>query len=101
MVHALWLKTPVVQEPEGQTAQTMAMVIRENPAGLHGSMTKVWQSPLSQQEVVRFDVGVDDVDGVQLLHNVQDADGEVHDERLRHHLIAQSFIDVHCVLGAE
>lgn len=57
--------------------------------------------PLSEQEVVRFDVGVDDVDVVQLLHHVQDTDGEVHDQRLRHHLIAQGFIHVHRVLKEE
>lgn len=54
--------------------------------------------PLSQHEVVWLDVGVDDTDGVQLLHHVQDADGEVHDERLRHRLAAQGFIDVDGVL---
>lgn len=58
-------------------------------------------APLSEHEVVRFDVGVDDVDGVQLLHHVQDADGEVHDEGLRHHLVAQSSVGVDGVLGAE
>lgn len=60
---------------------------------------KAWRLPLSQQEVVGLDVGVDDVDVVQLLHHVQDADGEVHDERLRHQLVTQGFIDVHGVLG--
>lgn len=60
-----------------------------------------WLLPLSQQEVVGLDVGVDDVDAVQLLHHVQDADGEVHDERLRHHFVAQGFEDVHRVLRAE
>lgn len=54
--------------------------------------------PLSQHEVVGLDVGVDNTDGVQLLHHVQDADGEVHDERLRHQLVAQGFIDVDGVL---
>lgn len=44
---------------------------------------------------------MDDVDTVQLLHHVQDTDGEVHDQRLRHHLIAQGFIDVHCVLKVQ
>lgn len=41
---------------------------------------------------------MDDVDAVQLLHHVQDTDGEVHDQRLRHHLIAQRFVDVDRVL---
>lgn len=59
---------------------------------------RTWWLPLSQQEVVGFDVGVDDAGGVQLLRHVQDAGCEVHDERLRHHLVAQGFIDVHCVL---
>lgn len=44
---------------------------------------------------------MDDADAVQPLHHVQDTDGEVHDERLRHHLVAQRFIDVHGVLKAE
>ncbi len=44
---------------------------------------------------------MDDVDAVQLLHHVQDTDGEVHDERLRHHLVAQRLIDVHCILRVE
>lgn len=43
---------------------------------------------------------MDDVDTVQLLHHVQDTGGEVHDQRLGHHLITQGFIDVHCVLKA-
>lgn len=59
------------------------------------------RQPVSQQEVVRLDVGVDDADGVQLLHHAQDAAGEVHDQRRRHHFLAQAFVDVHCVLGAE
>ena len=41
---------------------------------------------------------MDDADVVQLLHHVQDADAEVHDEWLRHGLVTQGFIDVHCVL---
>lgn len=57
--------------------------------------------PVSQQEVVRFDVRVDDADGVQLLHHAEDAGGEVHNERLRHHLLTQALVDVHCILGAE
>lgn len=61
----------------------------------------MWRRPLSQQEVVRLDVSVDDVDGVQLLHHGQDADGQVHDKRLRHQLLTQGFVDVHCILGAE
>lgn len=44
---------------------------------------------------------MDDVDAVQLLHRVQDTDGEVHDERLRHQLVTQGFIDVHGILGGE
>lgn len=56
-------------------------------------------SPLSQQEVVRFDVGVDDVDAMQLLHHMQNTGGEVHDQRLGHHLVAQVFVKVHCILG--
>lgn len=59
------------------------------------------QLPLSQQEVVRFDVAVDDADVVQLLHHVQNTDGEVYDEGLRHHLVTQGFINVHCVLKEE
>lgn len=61
----------------------------------------MWRLPLPQQEVVRLDVSVDDADGVQLLHRGQDADGQVHDKRLRHQLLTQGFVDVHCILGAE
>jgi len=44
---------------------------------------------------------VDDADGVQLLHHVQDAGGEVQDERLRHHFVTQGFVGVHRVLKGE
>lgn len=57
--------------------------------------------PLSQHKIVRFDVSVDDVAAVQLLHHVQNTDGEVHDQRLRHHFITQGFIDVHRILKEE
>lgn len=63
--------------------------------------SSVWLVPLSQQEVVRFDVGVDDVDPVQQLHHVEDADGEVHDEGLRHHFVTEGSVHVHSVLQVE
>lgn len=44
---------------------------------------------------------MDDVDGVQLLHHGQDAGSQVHNKRLRHQLLTQGFVDVHCILGAE
>lgn len=69
--------------------------------GLYVHFSKTWRRPLPQQEVVRLDVSVDDVDGVQLLYHGQDADGQVHDKRLRHQLLTQGFVDVHCILGAE
>ena len=59
-------------------------------------------SPLSQQEVVRLDVGVHQVHAVKLLHHVQQAGGEVHDQRLGHHLVTQLLVLVDGVLeGAE
>lgn len=63
-------------------------------------MVRDW-SPPPQQEVVRFNVGVDNMDAVQFLNHVQDAGGKIHDERLRHHFIAQAFVDVHRVLREE
>lgn len=44
---------------------------------------------------------MDDVDGVQLFHHGQDAGSQVHNKRLRHQLLTQAFVDVHCILGAE
>lgn len=38
--------------------------------------------PFSQDEIVRFDVPVDDFAAVQLLHHVKDFDGEVDDKGL-------------------
>lgn len=77
---------------------TTAEVTQTPPNSPSRTVTNDWSVPLSEQEVVGFDVGVDDVDVVQPLHHVQDADGEVHDERLGHHLVAQRLVDVHGVL---
>lgn len=57
--------------------------------------------PISQQEVVWFDVSVNDVNAVQLFHHVQHADSEVNHQRLGHHLVNQVFVQVHSVLGGE
>lgn len=54
--------------------------------------------PLSQQKVIRFDVGVYDVGLMQRLHHVQNTDGEVEDQRLWHHLLTATLVQVYCVL---
>lgn len=100
MVQVVRLETLVLQEPEAQPQRG------QFDGGLLWNSNwfkrgKTWRLPLSQQEVVGLDVGVDDVDAVQLLHRVQDTDGEVHDERLRHQLVTQGLIDVHGILGGE
>ncbi|TNN61558.1 hypothetical protein EYF80_028170 [Liparis tanakae] len=93
---------PAVQEPEeeeegeeeeeeGEEGEEEEEEGEEAPGGRG-------QLPVSQQEVVGLDVGVHHLHGVQLLHHVQDADGEVHDERLRHDLVAHGLVDVHRVL---
>lgn len=58
----------------------------------------LFRSPLSQHEVVGLDVGVHNADGVQLLHRVQDAGCQEHDQRRRQHLLAQRPGDVDGVL---
>lgn len=59
----------------------------------------LWEyAPLSQQEVVGLDVGVYDPGLVQLLHHVQDADGEVQHQRLRHHLLTAALVQVYSAL---
>lgn len=95
VVKAFRIKTPVLQEPEKQTI--IQQHANDQAAAKSGSGCC---RPLSEQEVVGFDVGVDDADTVQLLHHVQDAYGEVQDERLRHHFVTQVSVDVHGVLKA-
>lgn len=98
MVQVLQVQAPVLQKPEADIAEHRhgppLALGRLGGGGGEGG----WGPPVSQQEVVWFDVGVDDAGGVQLLHHGQDAAAEVHDERLRHHLLAQAFVDVHCIL---
>lgn len=55
-------------------------------------------APLSQHEVVWFDVSMDDVGSVQMLHHLQDADGEVEHKRLRHNPGNLRPVGVHCIL---
>lgn len=54
--------------------------------------------PLSQHEVVGLNVGMHDADGVQLLHRVQNAGCQEHDQWRRQHLLAQRPGDVNGVL---
>lgn len=54
--------------------------------------------PFSQDEIVRFDVPVDDFAAVQLLHHVKDFDGEVDDEGLGHHLLWELLVNVDGIL---
>lgn len=56
--------------------------------------------PFSQDEIVRLDVPVDDFAAVQLLHHVQDFDGEVDDEGLGHHLLWELLVNVDGILEA-
>lgn len=40
-----------------------------------------------EQKVVRFDVGMNDLVRVQMIHNVEDLAAKVHDHALVHHLV--------------
>lgn len=57
--------------------------------------------PLSEQEVVGLDVGVDDARAVKLVHHVQDAGSEVEHQRLGHHLLAAALVQVDGILEGE
>lgn len=54
--------------------------------------------PLSQHEVVRLYIGVHNADGMQLLHRVQNAGCQEHDQWRCQHLLTQRFGDVDGVL---
>lgn len=56
--------------------------------------------PFSQDEIVRFDVPVDDFAAVQLLHHVKDFDSEVDGKSLGHHLFWELLVNVDGILVA-
>lgn len=56
--------------------------------------------PFSQDEIVRFDVAVDDFAVVQLLHHVKDFDSKVDDEGLGHRLLLLLLVNVDGILEA-
>lgn len=62
------------------------------------SSSKGKHSPFSKDEVVRFNVTVNDFAVMELFHHVKNFYGKVDDKCLRHHLLRKLFVDVYSIL---
>lgn len=54
--------------------------------------------PLAEEEIVWLDVRMDEMDAVEVFHNLNDADCKVQGQWLGHHFVACVPVQVHSIL---